>query len=162
MRLVLSLGMATAMKHLWPGHHLYWVALTVVLLIERPIEAVPIKTIQRALGTVLGVLVAALLLADAPPAWTVVAGIGLLGAARTYLRPRNYLAYTAAMTPLIVVILDGGQPVETGVLVDRVVSTLIAAVLVVTVNLAFGALTKSGDRTAQTSPADPASPGNQP
>ncbi len=155
LRLVLCLGIAFALRHLGSGHHLTWIALTVVLLAERQIEAVPVRATQRALGTLIGVLIAGLLLADAPPAWALVVGVGLFGAARTLLRVRNYLAYTAAMTPLIIVILDAGGPVETGILVDRVIATLVAAALVIGVNLAVGWLVNRAGRSAAATKPQP-------
>jgi hypothetical protein len=56
---------------------------------------------------------------------------------RPLLRARNYLAYTAAMAPLIILLLDMGRPPELAVLIDRLVATLVAAGLVITTNLIF-------------------------
>ena len=47
------------------------------------------------------------------------------------------LAYTAAMTPLIILLLDSGRPPGMGVLIDRLVATLIGAALVIAANLLF-------------------------
>lgn len=137
LRLTLCLAAASLMKALWPGHHMHWVALTVALLAEWQIEPWPVKTTQRALGALFGVLVAGLLLM-APPIWLLTAGVGVLAGLRPWLRARNYLAYTAAMTPLIIVLLDGGAVPGIGVLIDRVVATLIGAALVIATNWLFG------------------------
>jgi uncharacterized membrane protein YccC len=118
-------------------HHLHWIALTVALLAEWRIDAFPVRTTQRALGAAIGVLATGLLLIYTPPAWGMVAGIGLLAGLRPLLRARNYLAYTAAMTPLIILLLDAGRPPETGVLIDRLIATLIGAGLVIATNLLF-------------------------
>ncbi len=139
LRLVSCLAIAAVLRAMWPDHHLHWIALTVVLLSSRLIEPFPVQITQRALGTALGVLAAGLLLGfGQPPAWVLVTGVGLLGAARPYLRSRSYLAYSAVMTPLIVVIMDAGQPVGPGILVDRLVATLIGAGLVIAANLIVG------------------------
>lgn len=61
----------------------------------------------------------------------------LAKALRPLLRARNYLAYTAAMTPLIILILDMGRPSELAVLIDRLIATLVAAGLVIATNLLF-------------------------
>src|SRR5262249_2420947 len=58
LRLAICLAAAVALGALWPGHHLNWIAITVVLLTERTIEAFPVKITQRALGTFIGVIVA--------------------------------------------------------------------------------------------------------
>lgn len=138
LRLTSCLAVAAVLRVLWPDHHLYWVALTVALLIEREIEAVPVRTTQRVLGTALGVLAAGLLLAYWPPQWALVLGLGVLASALPLLRARNYFAYAVVMTPVIIVIMDAGWPLAADVLVDRLIATLIGAALVVTANLAVG------------------------
>jgi len=137
LRLMLCLGVAGLLRWFWPDHHLHWIALTVALLAEWQIEAFPVRTTQRALGAAAGVLATGLLLVYAPPAWALVAVMGLLAGLRPLLRARNYLAYTAAMTPLIILLLDGGRPPGLGVLIDRLVATLIGAALVIAANLLF-------------------------
>jgi Fusaric acid resistance protein-like len=137
LRLVICLSVAGALRWLWPDHHLYWIALTVALLAEWQIEAFPVKTTQRALGAAAGVLATGLLLVYTPPAWALVAVMGVLAGLRPLLRARNYLAYTAAMTPLIILLLDAGQLPGRGVLIDRLVATLIGAALVIATNLLF-------------------------
>ncbi len=144
MRLVLCLALASILKSLWPNHHMRWVALTVALLAEWQIDAFPVKTTQRAFGAALGVLATGLLLLEPLPAWALAAGIGVLAGLRPLLRARNYLAYTAAMTPLIIVLLDAGATPGTAVLVDRLVATLIGAGLVIATNWLFGKILGSG------------------
>jgi len=135
LRLGSCLSIASALRWSWPGHHLHWIALTVVILTHRRLEPVPIKATQRALGTVLGVVIASLFVAYKPRAWGLVVCIGLLAAARPLLKARNYLAYSAVMTPLILLIMDGGQPLGVGVLADRLIATVIGAALVISANL---------------------------
>jgi hypothetical protein len=137
LRLVLCLSVAGLLRWLWPDHHLHWIALTVALLAEWQIEAFPVRTTQRALGAAAGVLATGLLLDYVPPAWALVAVMGVLAGLRPLLRARNYLAYTAAMTPLIILLLDSGRPPGVGVLIDRLVATLIGAALVIATNLLF-------------------------
>ena len=145
LRLAACLAVAAALRAHCPSHHFYWIALTVALLTQRQIEAFPVKTTQRALGTALGVIAASLFVAYSPPSWLLALGIGLLAGVRPLLRARNYLLYSAFMTPLIVLILSAGRPLESGVLIDRLVATLIAAALVVAANLvAKAALARVG------------------
>jgi Fusaric acid resistance protein-like len=143
LRLVLCLAVASLLKWLWPDHHMHWVALTVALLAEWQIDAFPVKTTQRALGAALGVLATGLLLLAPLPAWALAIGIGVLAGLRPLLRARNYLAYTAAMTPLIIVLLDAGATPGIGILIDRLVATLIGAGLVIATNLLFGRILRS-------------------
>ncbi|MFZ1909693.1 MAG: FUSC family protein, partial [Burkholderiales bacterium] len=145
LRLGSCLAVAGGLRWLWPDHHLHWVALTVALLCQRQPEAVSIKTTQRGLGTALGVLVAGTLLALKPPAWSLVAGIGLLAAVRPLFQARNYLLYSAIMTPLIILIMDAGRPPAGHVLFDRLVATLVGAGLVIAANVVVAKLLRSGE-----------------
>lgn len=51
-----------------------------------------------------------------------------------WLRARSYLAYTAGMTPLVILLLNAGRPIAADVLVERVVATLLGAGLVIAAN----------------------------
>jgi hypothetical protein len=137
LRLTICLSIAGLLRWLWPGHHLHWIALTVALLIEWRIDAFPVRTTQRALGAALGVLATGVLPIATPPDWLVIATMGVLAGLRPLLRARNYLAYSAVMTPLIILLLDAGRPPDAGVLIDRLVATLIGAALVIATNLLF-------------------------
>ncbi len=138
LRLGICLTVAGILRSMWPEHHLYWIALTAALLCERRVEAFPIKTTQRAFGTALGVMLAYAFVACNVTGWALAGAIGILAGLRAWLRTKNYLAYAIAMTPLIILIMDAGRPLGSGVLMDRLVATLIGAALVVCVNLLIG------------------------
>lgn len=135
LRLTACLAVAGLLRQMWPEHHYSWVVLTVALLCQRELEPVPVRVTQRTLGAIAGVAATGLLVAQTPPLPALAAAIGVLAALRPWLRNRNYLVYSAGMTPLIILILDAGRPVESGLLLDRLVATLVGAALVVTANL---------------------------
>lgn len=138
LRLAVCLAVAGALRVGWPAHRFIWITLTVALLCQRQRDAFPVRTTQRALGVMLGVAATGfMILAGALPVSLLVAAIAVLAGARPWLREKNYLAYSACMTPLIILILDRGQPIEVGTLIDRLLATLIGAVLVVAVNQAM-------------------------
>lgn len=136
-RLAACLAIAAILAHAWPGHHMYWVALTVALLAERAIEPLPVKVTQRALGTLVGVVIAHFVFAGTLPAAWLAMVVGVLAAGRALLRTRNYLAYTVIMTPLVIALLDAGRPPDWGVLGDRALATLLGALLVLAANAAL-------------------------
>jgi uncharacterized membrane protein YccC len=136
-RLTACLAVAVVLAHAWPDHHLYWVALTVALLTERPVEMFPVKVTQRALGTLLGVVIAHFVFEWAISGWWLGVVVGVLAATRPMLRTRNYLAYTVVMTPLVVALIDAGKPPDWSVLADRLGATLIGAALVLGANAAL-------------------------
>jgi glutathione peroxidase len=159
LRLTICLALASLIQLGWWEHHFLWVLLTVSLLMERQIEAVPIKTTQRVLGTALGVLLTALFLFHWPPAALLVGLLTLLAAARPVARSSNYLFYSLIQTMIIVIILDGGRPPETGLLWDRLIATLIGAGLVIGCNSLFAQFVKTAEpATPRTSPIARPSP----
>jgi hypothetical protein len=135
LRLTPGLAVAGLLYGLWPSHHLMWIALTVAILTERQPEPWPVKAVQRALGALLGVALAGLLMANGLPAWALALALGLLGGVAAWLRPRSYLALGTVMTPMVMLLLDGGGALPPGVLADRLMATCAGAVLVVAANL---------------------------
>lgn len=135
-RLSLALAAATALQWTWPAHHFTWSAMTVALLTQRQPEPISARSTQRVLGTVLGVGLASLIVGHHPALWLLALGAGALASARPVLRAGNYLAYSAVMTPLILLILEAHAPLGSGLLWDRVAATLAGAGLVLLVDLA--------------------------
>ncbi|HTS85591.1 MAG TPA: FUSC family protein [Usitatibacter sp.] len=134
LRLGACLAVAVALKAIWPDHHLNWIAIAVVLLTERTLEAFPVKITQRAVGTLLGVIATEILeVSGVAAAWPGVV-IAVLALARPLLRANNYLAYTVVTTPLILVILEAGRSQGASLLVDRLVATIAGAALVLAAN----------------------------
>jgi uncharacterized membrane protein YccC len=124
-----------------PSHHYGWIVLTVALLTQRPLEHLPVKIIQRTLGVLIGVALTWAILAwiTAPILLGVV--ICLLATAAAAARARSYLAYSAISTPVILLVLDFGKPIQTALLADRLVATLAGAAIVVALNLALDRIT---------------------
>ncbi|MEG3177264.1 FUSC family protein [Sphingomonas sp. RB3P16] len=140
LRLALGLGIASGLRHLWPSHHFYWILLTVALLTQRPIEHVPVKTVQRLIGTLGGVVLtgAILFCLSSPIALGIVACV--LATVVPLARARNYLLYAIVSTPLILLVLDIGRPVAPALLFDRLVATLAAGLTVMALNVLFDRL----------------------
>jgi Fusaric acid resistance protein-like len=134
-KLTLCLAVATALDLRYPDHHLHWISLTVVLLAQRRVDLMPVKITQRALGAGLGGIVAGLCIAARPPAWLLIAAVGLIAGTRPLLKVRHYLSYSAMMTTLIVLMMDFEQPLDRTILADRTLATLIGGGLVVVANM---------------------------
>lgn len=143
LRLVLSLAVAMAIDSSWPGHHFHWIGVTAAILTKRQVEPLPVTTTQRALGTALGVAVAASTLHWGLPLRALAGAVGILAGIRPLLRERNYLAYSAMMTPLIILIIDAGRKPDGNLLFDRLVATLIGAGLVIGANFLITKLSVS-------------------
>ncbi|MBB3595570.1 hypothetical protein FHX08_005982 [Rhizobium sp. BK529] len=136
-RLVSCLGAVSVIHLFFPDHDVHWAALALVLLIERRPERLPLKTTQRVIGVLFGVLCAGVLSFLALPAWADVLSVALLGGARPFLRARNYLAYSIVMTPLMMMAMGSADhSLPASALLDRLFATVFAACLVLLVNQA--------------------------
>ncbi|SFJ20645.1 Fusaric acid resistance protein-like [Sphingomonas sp. NFR04] len=140
LRLAIGLGIASLLRHAFPAHHFAWIVLTVALLTEHAIAHLPVTTVQRLLVTIGGVALAWLLftVAHGPIALGIVAAV--LAMLVPVARARSSLLYATLSAPLILLVIDIGQPVAPGLLVDRLVATLIGGAIVVALNLAFDRL----------------------
>jgi Fusaric acid resistance protein-like len=132
LRLTACLIAAGVYEWLWPRHHGYWVAITVVLVVQRPLQSGLKRTFQRAAGTAIGVVLTAPLLFGAAPIWLTVGMIAALAVARPILMEVSYTAYAAVMTPLVILLIDFGQGPSRGVVVDRLAATAAGGVLSMT------------------------------
>jgi hypothetical protein len=148
-RLVVGLGVASGLRALWPAHHYGWIVLTVALLTQRPLEHLPVKTIQRTLGVLIGVALTWAILAWITSPILLGGLICLLATAASVARARSYLAYSAISTPVILLVLDFGKPVHTALLADRLVATLVGAAIVVALNVALDRLTSAATPDAK-------------
>lgn len=140
LRLALGLGIASGIRHMWPAHHYYWILLTVALLTQRPIEHVPVKTMQRLIGTIAGVAVAAIILISLSSYAALAVLACLLAILVPVARARSYLLYSVVVTPLILLVLDLGKPIALDLLSDRLVATLAGGAIVIAGNIAFDRL----------------------
>ncbi|CAM3523541.1 Fusaric acid resistance protein-like [Bordetella sputigena] len=147
LRLGGCLSVAALLQWIWPDHHFHWIGLTVALLISRRPEPGAVRTTQRTLGTGIGVLLAGLLPRSPLPAGVLVVLIGGLAGARSHFRQGNYLAYSMLMTPLVVLIIDAGQPPDWSLLADRLMATVIAGLLVTLCDLVLKSFVPAGPST---------------
>ncbi|MBI5594432.1 MAG: FUSC family protein [Deltaproteobacteria bacterium] len=131
-RITLCLAAAEVYEWIWPHHHGYWVSVTVVIVVQRNLQAALKRTLQRAAGTAFGVLLTGLFLLGLPPMWAMIVMIAALSAARPILMEANYAAYAAVMTPLVILLLDFGQEPSWTVMVDRLAATLAGCTLALT------------------------------
>jgi uncharacterized membrane protein YccC len=116
------------------GFHLtrgYWIPMTVVVVLKPNFGGTLHRAVQRITGTVAGALLAALLLWFVQdPAW-LMGILVLLSFATLTLRWANYVAFSLALTPMIMVMLDLAHP---GTVTDsflRILHTIIGGVLAI-------------------------------
>jgi hypothetical protein len=137
LRLAGGLGAACLVRDLWPAHHFGWIILTVALLTPRQIEHLPVQITQRAIGNLIGVGAVGMVLHANPPLTVLALLAVLLATIAPLARAGNYLAYSAISTPVILLAMDIGKPLEPGLLTDRLIATLGGSAIVVAANLAM-------------------------
>jgi hypothetical protein len=129
LRLVLCLLVAEVYTWARPHHHGYWISTTIAIVVRRDYQAALSRKVHRLAGTVMGVLLASLLVVFVPTVWFEVAMIALLAAGRPIFRDTNYALYAATMTPLVFMLLDLGHRASGSILVDRLLATLVGCVI---------------------------------
>lgn len=152
-RLAASLAVASIVRHAWPSHHYAWVLLTVALLTPHTIERFPLRILERTIGTSIGVAATWGILLAAPSYPVIALLVCVLAAIAPFARDRSYLAWSALATPLILLAMDLGKPVEPALLVDRLVATAIGSAIVLAANLAFGRLLRAARPAERPAPA---------
>jgi uncharacterized membrane protein YccC len=132
-RYALRLGVTTAIAgliasaiHLVRG---YWIPMTVVIVMKPNFGGTLQRAVQRITGTVLGALVAAVLLLALKNPWLLLAALAVLAFATFALRNRNYTLFSLALTPMIMLMLDIAHPISVTDSFLRIVHTIIGSFL---------------------------------
>ncbi|MFF4172015.1 FUSC family protein [Streptomyces sp. NPDC001744] len=106
LRLALCVGLAQALVSLVPVPRSYWVALTVTFVMKPDFGSVFSRAVLRAAGTVLGLVLAALVLSGVPRGWWDVPVLLVLAALIPAFSAKGYAFQTAAVTPVILLLSD--------------------------------------------------------
>ncbi|MCC9706860.1 FUSC family protein [Streptomyces sp. MNU76] len=129
LRLALCIGIAQALVSLVPVPRSYWVALTITFVLKPDFGSVFSRALLRALGTVVGLVVAAGVLTQVPRGWWDVPVMLLLAPLIPVFTPRGYGYQTAAITPVILLLSDTLNHQGTDLLVPRLVDSLMGCAI---------------------------------
>ncbi|MEV6803826.1 FUSC family protein [Streptomyces sp. NPDC051132] len=150
-RLAVCIGTAQALVSLVPVPRSYWVALTVTFVLKPDFGSVFSRALLRALGTVAGLVIAAVVLAEVPLGWWDVPVLFLLAPLIPALTPRGYGYQTAAITPVILLLSDVLNHQGTALLLPRLNDSLLGCAITLTAGYLFWPEswhTRVGDRLA--------------
>jgi uncharacterized membrane protein YccC len=128
-RLTTCLAAAQVMGLVWPQPNASWIAVTVVIVVRRRLEGALRRAIERAAGTAAGVLAGSAVLLWVPPSWLFVLLVSGLAAVRPVLKDRQYTLYATVMTPLVLLLMEGGGRVAPATIGYRLADTAIGCVL---------------------------------
>ncbi|MGW6788928.1 FUSC family protein [Streptomyces chartreusis] len=129
LRLALCIGIAQVLVSIIAVPRSYWVALTITFVLKPDFGSVFSRALLRALGTVAGLVIAAAVLAEVPRGWWDVPVLLILAPLVPALTPRGYGYQTAAITPVILLLSDVLNRQGTGLLLPRLVDSLIGCAI---------------------------------
>ncbi|WP_438484214.1 FUSC family protein [Streptomyces sp. S186] len=133
----LCVGIAAALARIPALERSYWIALTVVFVLKPDFGSVFVRALLRALGTALGVLIAAAVIGWLPRSWTDAVVLAALGACLSLGILCNYGWQTAFLTAAILLLTERLTSAGAGALVPvRMQETAIGCAIV----LVFGYL----------------------
>jgi uncharacterized membrane protein YccC len=129
-RLMASIGVAVVVSEILPLQRSYWVVLTVAIVLKPDFGSVFARALQRGIGTIVGAVLGAAILAVVPYGPWLLIPFALLAALLPYGRSRNYGLLSTFLTPLVVVLIDlldrGGWHLAEARLIDTLVGCAIA------------------------------------
>ncbi|WP_330338817.1 FUSC family protein [Streptomyces sp. NBC_00557] len=150
-RLALCIAVAQALVSLVPVPRSYWVALTITFVLKPDFGSVFSRALLRALGTVAGLVIAAVVLAEVPLGWWDVPVMLVLAPLIPALTPRGYGYQTAAITPVILLLSDLLNHQGTALLLPRLTDSLLGCAIALTAGYLLWPeswRTRVGDRLA--------------
>lgn len=128
-RLMLCTGVAAVISEVLPLSRSYWVVLTVGIILKPDYGSVFARAVQRGVGTVIGAVLGAAILALVPFGPWLLLPFGVLAALLPYGKARNFGLVAVFLTPLVVVLIDlldvGGWRLAEARLVDTVLASLV-------------------------------------
>lgn len=151
LRLAVCIGIAQALVSLIPVPRSYWVALTITFVLKPDFGSVFSRALLRALGTVAGLVIAAVVLAEVPLGWWDVPAMLVLAPLIPALTPRGYGHQTMAITPVILLLSDILNHQGTALLLPRLTDSLLGCAIALTAGYLLWPeswRTRVGDRLA--------------
>ncbi|MEU1285049.1 FUSC family protein [Kitasatospora sp. NPDC005856] len=136
LRLALCVGLAAVVAALLRPEHAFWLPLTAALAFRPADPSVVRRVADRVLGTVVGVLAAALL-APHLSGWALVVLALLIGALLPGATDLSYILHTALASVIVLVLAVPGPPSDGTVITARLTDTLIACAIALVVGQPF-------------------------
>jgi uncharacterized membrane protein YccC len=135
-RLMVCVGLAAVASEVLPLERSYWVVLTVVIVVKPDNGSVFARALQRGIGTIVGVVLGAVLLVAVPYGPWLLLPMAVLAAGQPYGRLRNFGLAATFMTPLILLLIDLLKPAGWQLPEERLVDTLFGCAIVLLVGYA--------------------------
>jgi uncharacterized membrane protein YccC len=135
-RLMLCVGLAAVASEVLPLQRSYWVVLTVAIVVKPDNGSVFARALQRGIGTIVGVVLGAVILVAVPYGPWLLFPMAVLAAGLPYGRLRNFGLQATFMTPLIVLLIDQLAPAGWRLPQERLADTVFGCAIVLLVGYA--------------------------
>jgi uncharacterized membrane protein YccC len=132
-RLMVCIGVAAVASEVLPLQRSYWVVLTVAIVVKPDNGSVFVRALQRGIGTIVGAVLGAVILAAIPYGPWLLFPMAVLAAGQPYGRLRNFGLAATFVTPLVVLLLDLLVPTGWRLPEQRLVDTLLGCAIVLLV-----------------------------
>lgn len=132
-RLAITLMMAEALVQLLPLPRSYWVLLTVAVVLKPDFGSVFARGVQRTLGTLIGVLIGAAVIALVPHGPWLLLPVACFSLLFPLGASRNYGTLSTFITPLVLILIDFAGGGVDGIAADRLLDTVLGAATVLVV-----------------------------
>ncbi len=137
LRLMLCLAVAEVLTDVVSIERSYWVALTVCVVIKPDFGSVFARGVQRGLGTAIGVVIGSAVLAVVPIGASLLPFMALFAGLLPIVRARNYGLLSAALTPLILILIDSLARNAHTLVVARLIDTFLGCGIVLLLGYAL-------------------------
>jgi uncharacterized membrane protein YccC len=135
-RLMLCVGVAAVASEVLPLQRSYWVVLTVAIVVKPDNGSVFARAVQRGIGTIVGAVLGAVILAAVPYGPWLLFPVAVLAAGLPYGRLRNFGLVATFLTPMVVLLIDLLAPTGWRLAEERLVDTLLGCAIVLLVGYA--------------------------
>ncbi len=132
-RLAITLMVAEVAQQLLPIAHPYWVLLTAAVVLKPDLGSVFARGVQRTVGTMIGVVLGAGVLAVVPAGPLLLIPATLFAFLFPFGASRNYGMLAVFVSPLVLLLTDLGGTGTAGVAASRLLDTAIGAAVVLLV-----------------------------
>jgi uncharacterized membrane protein YccC len=135
-RLMVCVGVAAVASEVLPLQRSYWVVLTVAIVMKPDNGSVFARALQRGIGTIVGAVLGAIILAVVPYGPWLLVPMAVLTAGLPYGRLRNFGLVATFQTPMVVLLVDLLAPAGWRLAEERLVDTLLGCAIVLLVGYA--------------------------
>jgi uncharacterized membrane protein YccC len=136
LRLMLCTGVAAVLSEVLPLQRSYWLVLTVGIILKPDFGSVFARAVQRGIGTMIGAVLGAAILAVVPYGPWLLLPFGVLAALLPYAKARSFGLVAVFLTPLVVLLIDLLDTAGWHLAEARLIDTALACAVVLLVGYA--------------------------